>query len=673
MDAFERRVAEHFGDSANNLSIAPAAAIEIQPLAEVRRRGASRQDTLRRGLGGGAPASVFVGGLAVTAMRNDDGVASSDSPATSYPTNATPNLSDVPPAIKVEPTIEWTAVNADEAPGYNWHSWVGASFSYVVSSAPGVPDGSGRFPQEINQVSADGTTATAIGGSFDRWILDLDGSTLGEIYAIGTAPTASGDDWNVVAGRSDGTDAIVRNNLPVDVAELRDALGGPDPWLRTQIEGTGDTVVALVQGSAAASIAGVTAPFGLQFSDSGIDVFGPITDLTADVEGVCPEGWLLRAGSPQPGPLDTGPTTTTIAPKSTDPGIAQSFYCDAPEDLNDLYVDPSQIARPIVRSLTFAEAGLSLESGRLLAGQLVVYVSTDAGATWTMSPSQMPTISPNGATIDLFAHDNGFAISVLQPQPELMLSGDGRTWSSVALPSFTSPPVQLVDGTWLQLDSLGGRVHAHTTTDLATWTTRDVTAVMNLPEHWSVGWGQTIAGPPGAAFVVTAQQDLASVAAAAGELIIDHGTLQLQQLNLQESFALYDGEGVLLDTITRTWDGVTTSANGWIRADRRGLLIIDPESGDPIDSFPNAEIFATIERLNQQLEQGSLSQTYVLDTQDGVSWASTPLSELGIGTNFWWHNTMSGTDALVIYFAADNGNVNGDDTYNRVQLIGRAR
>ncbi len=570
-------------------------------------------------------------------------------------------LFDLPAATEGATGITWDAVTPTSTlSGYGSYRDVshnGASV-YALGTAPTI-NGAPTKQQVFH--TGDGIEFQPSGAPLDdRWVTTLSGDADDALYALGTAP-AGGSFQYIGATSTDGGNTWSDQPLPVDVASIKEQLGSNARFLPPTLAAANGVAVALLTpvqssfpGSPVIVPAGVDAPFGGEVRADGYAVYDkPDEDALKDA---CPPGSKLTQ-DPK-GIIADGPVATTI---SFGPGGAQgaTWFClDNAGTIS--MVPPDLIHGEVTKVIPFADLGLSADSVLTLQQRPRVFVST-AGGAWVEAtlPGDASGVSENAGSTQLIWTGDSFALLLVTAQgPRLWTSPDGTAWIERTLPAIESPAlVSLSNGTLLLSGTLGLQHVAYTSVDATTWDGVALDPLLQLDPAWRIVETRLVSGPVGAAVLLSARRD---EIAAAGGLVLDHGRLRLTITDWMGGLRLTDGSGTVLDEMALGFNFGATPRDGLIQpTGDGGFDVIDPDTGERLDSFSAAEVSnaqnAEQQRINPNgVDRQQPSDTWVLDTVDGRTWQVTRLGPMGIGGNVGTRFAFATADTVTFGFGIFN-------------------
>ncbi len=684
MNDFEHRLSEHFADRANNVDIDPGIGIVMAKGRRIRQRRA-----IGIGTAGVLAVTALIGGSLTmlqrpkaTLVASQNSEAPSQNPVDADPqVDSTDSSNDVADAVLGDTGIIWTSEQSTAAmvsTDLGWGVTGSGGNVYALGTAP-VPKGAPAQSQLYR--TADGLSFDAVGPSFDPWItsLDDDGS---RVYALGTAPLA--DDPTAYSYQvATSTDGIEFDSvpLPIDIPTIRAESGSAGAVGSQVVVGDGSvlaTVNMIAFGDPSAALPDdVDATFGSVASADGIDVYGPPTDLDAIAAELCPPGWPLAEGSPRvPEAQPEGAVAATVFLGGGGSAEGQ-WHCASPDGNSDVWVDPAQVHGPVARSVGFAELDISSDSVKALRGEPRLFRSTDGNEWAEVSLPRSIDLRNSSTPQLLWLGDRYVFIAALQSEGTVLFtSPDGVSWSEGVGPErMTSPTfAALPDGTLLAVAQLDGKVAIAHSTDDVTWTYRSLDPLLSLDSTWRASVARVVAGPVGVAIVATAFRDVVAVS---GGLNVEHSNFTLRYPDSQGTLQLLDSNGTVLET-RQSW-GPWTMPGGWIEFSNggAGVTIVDPTSGEAVDYFRQAEIDSMWNSFYQDPDNQDLVNTqqptasWVLDTTDAMTWAATPLSQLGLGGNLYPNSVIATAQSIQFGFQLFSND--GSGTSTTAMLIGKRR
>jgi hypothetical protein len=328
------------------------------------------------------------------------------------------------------------------------------------------------------------------------------------------------------------------------------------------------------------------------------------------------------------------------------------WHCESPDGNSDLWIDSSQVHGGVVRSVPFDQLDISDDSIKAMRGEPRVFRSTN-GESWAevTLPRQLDLHNSSSPQLLWAGNRYVFVVATGTEGTVLFTSADGMTWTEGAGPDRLVAPslAALPDGSLLAIAQADGHLIAGRTTDDSTWTYASLDSLLQLDPTWRANLTRMVSGPVGTAVLVTAQRD---IVAAAGGLQLQHDHFTMRFPDSQGTLQLLDSGGNVLDT-RQSW-GQPSTTDGWIQLSPTGvggITIVDPTTGEQVDSFPQSatdamwnDFYNSREGQKAQNEQQP-SASWVLDTVDGSGWAATPFSQLGLSSLYSYPNTVAATAA----------------------------
>ncbi len=613
-------------------------------------------------------AAVAVLGTAVTAVSFIKQHQRSDrAPATPTGTRleSSPDqgllLFDLPAATEGATGITWDATTpTNTLSGYGSYRDVthnGASV-YALGTAPTINGAPTK--QQVFRTS-DGVEFQASGAPLDdRWVTTLSGDSDASLYALGTAP-AGGSFQYVGSTSSDGGTTWTDQPLPVDVGSITEQLGTNARFLPPTLAAANGVAVALLTpaqynfpGAPVIVPAGVDAPYGGDVTDEGYAIYGEPDE--AALKDACPAGSKLTQ-DPK-GIIAGGAVATTIL---VGPGgiPGATWFCLDPS--GNISMLPAEATRgAVTKVIPFDQLGLSADSILTLQGRPRVFVSTDGGE-WVEAvlPGGASGVTDGAGTTQLIWTGDSFAMLLVTAQgPRLWMSPDGTSWTEGVLPAIDSPAiVSLPDHTLLLAGTLGLQHVAYTSSDGTTWDGVALDPLLQLDPAWRIVETRVVSGPVGAAVLLTARRD---ELAASGGLLLDHGQLKLTITDWMGGLRLTDSNGTVLDEMALGFMFGGSPRHGLLQpTGDGGFDVVDPDTGERIDTFSSAEI-NNAQMVEQQrrnpdgVDRQQPSDAWVLDTTDGHTWQITRLGPMGVSGNVGTRFGFASADTLTFGFGIFN-------------------
>ena len=651
MQPIERRLTDHLDEQAARIELYDEGVVRV--MTEGRRKRNARVALI--GVAAGlAVVALAVASIAVFSRKDKD---SSITPATP-PTRLTLGL---PAATQVSTVFDWSVESTDQTAtqfgSASW--WSGASSNglsgYTFGTVPHQPD---EPAQQQLFATTDGVEYQAVGQPFDPWISSLDSSQPQQVYALGTV--AAGLSYSYRAGVSADQGASWQTaEVPVGLDEIREDLGNVST-AGTQVVAGDGSAIAIVQPvtyGGNLTIDGVDTQYGTAISADGLEVYGPPTDLDAVAARECPPGWPLVKGAPREVVSDevsgTAPASTiVVGPIGS--GDAAMWHCESPDrSVADLWIDPTRVHGDVAQVIPFDQLPFGEATVKALRSTVRVFRTTD-GTAWTEielpaggSTSVRPTLLWTGSEYALRAP--GIDGS------QLWLSADGETWRQASVPANSDSLAfgTLPDGSFVLAGQQLGELVAYTSSDGTAWSGVSLDGLLALDPTWRVSTIQLVTSPAGVSMMVNATQD---PFAALGAPVIDHGRYQLRLPDSRGAAELLDGDGNVLDRVDNVWQGVAVRGQTGTMATTAsgGVVVLDPATGDILDSFVQTEISAASDSIWSSDEGQRWQSTqppgawWVLDTVDGSSWGVQRVEGLS-GSNSWLGTAPQATASTHAY------------------------
>ena len=618
----------------------------------IMEQGSNRARTNRRWkIGGGiAVASLIIAGIAVLSTRRSaPSIAKNRSAAeqqgqTDVVEQAI-SFEDITPAHQVDPQFEWTLQDGDSktTPGWGGNQSMSPTDSYLVATMPGRGQ---NFGKQVVYHTTDGIQWTTAARSplKDLWLSDVQGTTDGLVYGVGTAPGAKRNEVDLVGAVSRDRGATFETDaLPIDFNAMRTEVG----WqaAAAQLASNGTNTVAALSGYVGVDPQslvpdGIDSSNGVNITADELQIYGPPSDLKQIAKTVCPAGWDLQKGPPTffVQTSETGPADGAIAVPATaavfgGPGGPGEWHCSDPaQKSDDSYVDGSQIHGAVEKAIPFDQLGLSDDSAKVLGQQPRIFVTSE-GKKW--KESSLPD-GADGYVVSLTGTENGYILFLQRYDnvtstgtQRLLTSTDGVTWSSATAPhglTLQQPLSTGPDGQFVAIGSMGSKLVVARSTDGQKWTINSLDSLLGADKSIRSYVERVLSGPSGITAVVQAYRD---PLAAKGGATLEHGDLALHIEDTRNSLRLVDRSGVVLDS----FDGNSgASANGMLRQANNGINVVRSDSDEVLTTFTWQEIQNSIASVvsEEEMNRQQFAQRYLLASVDGQNWSAERFDQIGL-------------------------------------------
>jgi hypothetical protein len=520
--------------------------------------------------------------------------------------------------------IRWE--RSDVHSGLGFTTSLSGDSLYAVSTAPGVA--ANRDNPDMHPVlwhSADGVDWSPVTALGDLYLSDLaDHGT--RVYGVGTGPATA-----VVAGHKPVSPLVVgwsdnaghdwaRQSLPVDFASIAAKATNVGVG-NVEVASTDRTVVAVASLIADLDVPavlpqGVTAPNGWAITDTGVDVLDNNPECPSGTSTTAPDGRsgkTVRANHEQSGAQRMYPAT-----------------CFKP-DGTSVQAPPQQ--RGVKASYTWDQLHVGGDLLRAVRNEPFVFSAPANGTNFERvdipalaGMNGQALLDTNGDGVLFVAQKawDGSADRSAQPAPTLLKSSDGRTWTSVGVPSGFGYAMGI--GRLGSRTALVGDGNAGATLWLSnpegSWT---ATSIANAVDP-AVAKGANVqvvaadVGPLGVVTVVSLARD--AIADRGGVNVTLNG-YTLHILNDRMAAVATDAQG---KELARS-DGIgqTNDASAPLHFAGDGSVVLtDPASGATLVKFPLTSVKDALNRSGSD----SAPTFRVVASRDGVTWSDDSLDTL---------------------------------------------
>jgi hypothetical protein len=383
----------------------------------------------------------------------------------------------------VDETLGFDWTTTDNGLAFLQASSVGDSGLYALSTAPGTkmedfPNGDA--PRAMYRLTAEGTWAQialegddpAVGKVSERG---------GTLYALSTGSAGNQDGRPTGSISTDGGESW--SSVPLEAAAPPSTTVPWELHYQLDVESTAERTMAIVNAS-------VAVPYGELFPEIlAEDGDGSLTIETTD-EGVD----LLRV---EPAYFEARKRGDIEAPTTTMP---------PPKDGAEIQVDPEAPPSEVVRTVTWAEMGITGLAD--LTTQTWAYVAE--GDDWVEVTRPVPSSPSTNQSAMLDATSDAFVLSVDEVTDNrssgnfTYRSTDGQSWEPLQTPG--TGQVLTIDDALVQLGSHPDQMTTlQVSRDGVTWSPVDIAALDPSLDavHSPNGWIQGHSGPLGIALLVS--------------------------------------------------------------------------------------------------------------------------------------------------------------------------